>query len=87
MGRELYYVTRDYVLVAVPVDYRGSEIKFGAPRRLFPLDLRTRPTYGRYVYAASASGDRFYVMKKISDPVEMPLNVILNATFSLAEKK
>jgi Tol biopolymer transport system component len=85
-GRELYYLTRDFFLVAVPVDRRGAELYFGPPRRLFQLDLRTRPSFGRYLYAPSRNGT-FYVAKKVSDPVENAINVIINATSLLEEHR
>jgi Tol biopolymer transport system component len=73
-GRELFYLTADRRLVAVPVR-TGSSIELGAPRTLFALQ-------GKYAWASYdvAADGRFLAIVPESLASEQPLTVVVNWT-------
>jgi len=81
-GRELYYISPERNLVAVPVKTAGADFAFGEPRTL--MAARTAGWEGGNVmgaqYAATADGQRFL----ISTAAEMqPITVMVNWAASL----
>ena len=56
-GDELFYWSPRGVLVAVPLDIQGNNLRVGTPERLFPV--RIDPQFG--AYDVSADGQRFLV--------------------------
>jgi len=67
-GRELYYVSGDRRLMAVPIDVTGTP---GRPRELFRVGEVTD-------YAVAPDGQRFIVVRPLSVAKEQPLTVIVN---------
>jgi Tol biopolymer transport system component len=82
-GRELYYVSADDKLMAVPVQ-SGAEISAGTPVALFEIG-----SYGRrnnvYTYQPAVDGQRFLVIKALDNPSTRPLTLLQNLT-SLFDK-
>ena len=58
-GRELYFLTPQHRLMAVPVDPAGDVFHFGAPAPLFRADVAEWDT--ERVYAPFADGKRFVI--------------------------
>src|SRR5262249_12464683 len=56
-GKELFYVAGDGKLTAVSVSIRGTEVEFGSPERLFPVNSAD---FHR-AYEPSLDGQRFLV--------------------------
>ncbi len=75
-GRELYYVSPDDKLMAVPVQ-SGAEFSAGTSVVLFDI-----VSYGRrsniYTYQPAADGQRFLVMKPLDNPGTRPLTLVQN---------
>jgi eukaryotic-like serine/threonine-protein kinase len=79
-GGELYYLSPDRVLMAVPVSTRG-EFNASAPRPLF--QTRTSGPLGlgvRFNYAAGPGGRQFLVTADVPEAVPSPFRVVLNWT-------
>jgi serine/threonine protein kinase/Tol biopolymer transport system component len=76
-GREVYYLTADSRLMAVPVNTAGTAVEVGRPRELFrtrlslPLD---NPFMARY----DVSSDGRFLLNLPVRPGESPLTVVLN---------
>jgi hypothetical protein len=62
-GRELFYLTPDHYLTALPVI--GAGMTFGSPNRLFSYDPGGPHLY---CYAPSADGHRFLVNERVDSP-------------------
>jgi eukaryotic-like serine/threonine-protein kinase len=77
-GRELYYVSSDRKLMAVPVTTDGDSFSAGVPQPLFDIDLPvpTAPYPGDY--AVSADGQRFLVNTVVDQPDRSSLSIVLN---------
>ncbi len=79
-GREIYYLSKDRKLMAVPV-VAGSS--FGVPKMLF----QTQAPYGvsamNMHYVPSRDGRRFLVNAQIGEPAPNPITVVLNWTAAL----
>jgi WD40 repeat protein len=73
-GGELYYISLDLTLMAVPVERAGDTLRFGAPAPLFRLDV-SRSDEGPY---AVASDGRFLVNVATPERENPPITVILN---------
>jgi len=71
-GRELYYVSSDRKLMAVPISVGASGLKASSPRELFPVTA----TIAGAPFAAAPDGRRFLIMVARSTP--QPLNAIVN---------
>ncbi len=77
-GKELYYISPDDKLMAVPVQ-SGAEISAGTPVALFEIG-----SYGRrnnvYTYQPAVDGQRFLVIKALDNPSTRPLTLLQNLT-------
>ena len=74
-GKELFYISTDQKLMAVPVK-SGDGFEAGAPQPLFEID----PLYGplqRFAYKPTADGQRFSFYRLSVGP-RPPINVVLN---------
>ena len=74
-GRELYYISSDNKLMAVPIAVNGSGLKPGSPVTLFQpriLGGRTRPQYD------VAPDGRFLINVVAEDATTLPITVLLN---------
>jgi eukaryotic-like serine/threonine-protein kinase len=78
-GKELYYVSADYQLMAVPLR-AGQGLEPGASRALFELRrLQPAPSWPT-PYAVSADGRRFLVGAVVDEGGSSPITVVLNWT-------
>jgi Tol biopolymer transport system component len=77
-GKELFYVSADRKLMAVPID-AGEIPKAGIPRPLFSIEVvpNTLVDY-RNQYLASADGKRFLVTASLTESSSAPMTVIVN---------
>jgi Tol biopolymer transport system component len=76
-GRELYYLGPDRMLMAVPVEGKGSAIRAGRPVKLFQMN--TLSIYNnRHLYHSTPTGDRFLVVSLMPKDITPPLTVLLN---------
>jgi eukaryotic-like serine/threonine-protein kinase len=79
-GTELYYMTSDGSIMAVPVT-PGPEWKAGPPRRLFRVDRQMED------FDVMPDASRFLIVTTQEKVRESPLRVILNATTALTNEK
>jgi Tol biopolymer transport system component len=77
-GRELFYISSDRKLMAVPVTAEDETFSAGVPRALFDVNLPepTAPFPGDY--AVSADGQRFLLNTLAEQPQVPPLTIVLN---------
>ena len=82
-GKELFYISADGKLTAVPVVTEEAAFTAGTPRALF--DIETPEPTGPYPnhYVVTADGQRFLVNTVIDQPTRPALTVILNWTAGL----
>ena len=82
-GRELFYISSDGKLMAVPVTAEGGAFTAGVPRALFDVDLPepTAPYPGDY--AVSMDGQRFLLNTLVDQPQATPLTIVLNRASEL----
>ena len=75
-GRELFYVTAEGTLTAVPIT-AGDTIQAGEPSALFDLEFLPGGV-NAYQYAASADGQRFLVITPQETASSAAISVVLN---------
>jgi len=73
-GKELFYIAEDGRMMAVPIR-EGSTLEPGVPTALF--DARTRVQRG-FRFDASADGQRFLVVTRVSDVEFSPIAVVVD---------
>ena len=79
-GTELFYISEDRTLVAVPVKFASSAselLQLGQPKPLFPVTLLDTFFVGRS-YEVSNDGQRFLMPAIASGTTAPPLTVVLN---------
>ena len=76
-SRELFFVTREGLLMAVAIGGDASRAQVGLPEELFAIDRIEGPGYDDY--AVSADGERFLV-KTAADQAEPQLRIVTNWT-------
>ena len=74
-GRELYHLGLDGALKAVAMGTRGRP-RFSTPSQLFQTGILPVPNVEQY--AASGDGQRFLLLKVVSDNVRSSIGVVLN---------
>jgi hypothetical protein len=74
-GREIYYLSRDRKLMAVPV---GPGPTFGVPKELFQARVPRGVTANHTHYAPSRDGQRFLVNELSNDAAPTSITVVLN---------
>jgi Tol biopolymer transport system component len=79
-GGEIYYLSEDRKLMAVPV---GSGPSFGVPKPLFQTRVLPGVSPLRLNYVPSRDGRRFLVNTQNGDPPPNPITVVLNWTAGL----
>ncbi len=79
-GREIYYLSEDRKLMAVPV---GPGPSFGVPKPLFQTRVPAGVDALRTHYVPTRDGQRFLVNTEIGDPAPNPITVVLNWTAGL----
>ena len=77
-GKELFYVTADGTLMAVPVIAAGLD--FGRPQPLFKIDHASIAPPYTSAYDPLPDGSRFLVRIRREDARTMPLTVVMNWT-------
>jgi Tol biopolymer transport system component len=77
-GRELYFIDRERMLVAVATP-AGASFRAGAPRALFEVD-GTAMGGGANKYDVTRDGQRFLVNAAFDPPAADPIIVVLNWT-------
>ena len=79
-GREIYYLSEDRKLMAVPV---GAGPSFGVPRALFQTRVPAGVSANRMHYVPSRDGQRFLVNTQSGDASPSPITVVMNWTAGL----
>jgi hypothetical protein len=79
-GREIYYLSEDLKLMAVPV---GPGPTFGVPHALFQTKVSRGVNSYRTHYVPSRNGQRFLVNVQTGDAALAPITVVLNWTAGL----
>jgi dipeptidyl aminopeptidase/acylaminoacyl peptidase len=80
-GREIYYLTDDRVLMAVPVSSGASP--FGVPRPLFQTQVHAGVSMLRTHYVPNRDGSRFLIHTRSSDLAPATITVVLPWTAAL----
>ena len=82
-GRELFYLSPDSKVMAVPVT-TGANFDSGTPMALFQATPRQPiPIYDLFVYDVSRDGQRFLIITPVKEAETAPMSVILNWTGKL----
>lgn len=76
-GKELYYLALDGKMMAVDVR-GGTKIVPGIPRELFNTGLNVDPVNDQY--AVTPDGQRFLLLKPLTEAASTPITVVLNWT-------
>jgi serine/threonine protein kinase len=80
-GRELYYISPDRRMMAVPITYT-PQFDSGLPQPLFAdVDLRDLPVTAQY--DVSADGQRFLLNRAVGELGSRPLTIVQNWTAAL----
>jgi hypothetical protein len=77
-GKELFYISADGKLTAVPVTTDRPAFTAGAPRALFDVDVPESSAPYPSDYAVSADGQHFFVNTVVDQPTRPVLTVVLN---------
>jgi eukaryotic-like serine/threonine-protein kinase len=75
-GRELFYISADQKMMAVPIQESNASIDAGTPKELFEGAPET--TVENFLYQPTADGQRFLVIEPVSDGPAPRLTVVLN---------
>jgi serine/threonine protein kinase len=76
-GRELYYVTLDGKLMAVPITTQGATLESGTPTELFQIPGPSRAGLNRGQVTVAADG-RFLANVPTGDGTNVPITLLLN---------
>jgi len=76
-GTELYYLGLDGRMMAVNIR-SGAKLDAGSPRALFETGISV--SVSRDQYAVTPDGQRFLLLKPLSDAAQAPLTVVVNWT-------
>jgi hypothetical protein len=81
-GKELFYLSTDRKLMAVPVN---GETTFepGLPKGLFQTRVPALTVYDRNLYAVTKDGQRFLINTVVDEAVSSPVTLVLNWTAGL----
>jgi len=82
-GKELFYISADGELTAVPVTTDGATFSAGTPHALFDVEVPESNQPYPTDYAVTADGQRFLVNTVVDQPTRSALTVILNWTADL----
>jgi Tol biopolymer transport system component len=78
-SQELFYLSPEMRLMAVPLKPGRAGIEAGAPRELFDTHSPVHTAgFNYFSYAVGADGKRFLVVMSAADVVETPLTVVVN---------
>jgi eukaryotic-like serine/threonine-protein kinase len=77
-GRELFYLSPDSRVMAVPVT-TGANFDSGTPLTLFQATPRQPiPLYDLFVYEVSRDGQRFLIITPVKEAETAPMSIVLN---------
>jgi len=76
-GRELYYVSRDLELVAVPLIGHAAALTPGEPEVLFELMAGDRPRVWWEGVAPARDGSRFLALEHVASPARQPIRLVV----------
>jgi Tol biopolymer transport system component len=77
-GKELFYLSADYKMMAVPVTI-GANFDVGAPVALFQTTPRQPvSTNDQFVYDVSRDGQRFLIVTQVKQTETAPMSVVLS---------
>ncbi len=77
-GRELYFITPDKKVMAVPVKL-GATFEAGVPKELFVSRISSSSLgVAGYNYAVTGDGQRFLINSSIADARQDPITVVVN---------
>jgi Tol biopolymer transport system component len=82
-AKELFYVSADRKMMAVPVTIDGDTFTAGTSRALFDVQLPEASAPFPTDYAVTADGQRFLVNAVVDQPTRSALTVVLNWTAEL----
>ena len=82
-GRELYYLTDDQKLMAVPVT--SGAVPFGVPRPLFQTEVHPGVSSLRTHYVPNSDGSRFLINRRSPDSASNTITVVLNGMAGLKQ--
>jgi dipeptidyl aminopeptidase/acylaminoacyl peptidase len=82
-GREIYYLSLDRTLMAVPVTSGAKP--FGVPRPVFQTDVHAGVNVLRTHYVPNRDGTRFLVHTRSRDLAPVPITVVVNWTAALQQ--
>ena len=86
-GKELFYISADGKLIAVPVTTDGATFSAGTSHALFDVEVpEPNPPYPTD-YAVTADGQRFLVNTVVDQPTHPALTVILNWQAALGARE
>ena len=95
-GKELFYLSRDRKLMAVPINSSGAAIEAGAPHALFEMHVSPNFTPGDvfngyantpFPYVVTADGQRFLVSVDTSQQTTAtPMTVVVNWSEELKQR-
>lgn len=74
-GREIYYLSPDGVMMAVPVDSAGSRPVFGRPHALFKTPIQVSSAVDQF---AVGPDGRFLLSRPLADPDQEAVTMIVN---------
>jgi hypothetical protein len=80
-GRNLYYLARDYMMMAVDVKSVGGAsavLEIGRPRPLFRAPVLGSLANYRNYYAVAADGQRFVIDSVATGSLQEPVTLMLN---------
>jgi hypothetical protein len=83
-GKELYYLAADGKLMAVDIT-ADAKIDSGTPRELFDTELTLSPLNDQY--RVTPDGQRFLVLKPVTEATPTPITVVLNWQSGLAARE
>ena len=81
-GKELFFLTADNKLMAVPVKPRTEAFETGVPVVLFRIDSPGWDPYGN-AYDITADGQRFLIQTGVAGAQSLPFAVVVNWTAGL----
>jgi eukaryotic-like serine/threonine-protein kinase len=82
-GRELFYLSSDSKMMAVPVT-TGANFEARTPVALFQATPRQPiPIFDLFVYDVSRDGQRFLINTQVKQPESAPMSIVLNWTAKL----
>ncbi|HWZ83230.1 MAG TPA: protein kinase [Terriglobales bacterium] len=84
-GKELFFLSQDSKMMAVPVSLGGS-FESGSPVALFQTHRRQAiSSQDTYSYDVSADGQRFLIATQVDESTTAPLTVLLNWASEMAK--